>query len=117
MTEQVLDTLMVRLERRLRLDDPEEEELLLMQEELESAEQEILLYLGETALDQRLWGYVLELASLYYRKDCSEITGVKSYSYSEGQVSERTEPISDREFRGGVAEVLHGLARYRRVPC
>ena len=117
MTELELDSLMTRLERRLRLENPEEEELLLMQDELESAEQEILLYLGESTLDRKLWGYVLELASLYYRKDCVELSGVESYSYSEGQVSERTEPISDREFRGGVAEVLHGLARYRRVPC
>lgn len=117
MTGQELDALMIRLERRLRLEDPEEEELLLMQEELESAEQEILLYLGETALDERLWGYVLELASLYYRKDCSELSGFNSYSYSEGQISERTEPISPQEFRGGIAEVLHDLSRYRKVPC
>lgn len=117
MTETTMDTLIDRLTLRLRLEEPEEDELLLMQEELESAEQELLLYLGEDTLDEKLWGYVLELASLYYRKDCGEVSGLKSYSYSEGQITERTEHVSDKEFRGGVAEVLHALSRYRRVPC
>lgn len=117
MTELELDTLMARLARRLHLEEPEEEENLLMQEELESAEQAILLYLGEKTLENRLWGYVLELATLYYQRDAGEVTGVKSYSYSEGQVSERTERISEAEYRGGVADLLHELARYRRAPC
>jgi hypothetical protein len=42
---------------------------------------------------------------------------LKSYSYTEGQVSESSTYLSESEYRSGVAEVLDALARYRTVSC
>lgn len=117
MTEELLEGLTERLARKLGLSEPEEDELLLLQDELEAAEGEVLLYLGREALDERFAPYVVALAALYYQRDAQETGGLKSYSYTEGQVSESSTYLTEAEYRGGIEEVLHALARYRSVPC
>jgi hypothetical protein len=120
MTEVLLETLMERLLRRLGLnkEELEEETVLFLQDELEAAEQEVLLYLGTDTLESRFTGQVVTLAALFYQRDMAGLEdSLKSYSYTEGQVSESSTYLSESEYRSGVAEVLDALARYRTVSC
>lgn len=117
MTEERLEAFTERLVRKLGLSEPEEDELLLLQDELEAAEREVLLYLGRETVDERFAPYVVALAALYYQRDTQAEGGLKGYSYTEGQVSESSTYLTEAEYRGGIEEVLHALARYRSVPC
>ncbi|MCD7837833.1 MAG: hypothetical protein LUG65_02830, partial [Clostridiales bacterium] len=88
MTDEVMETLLVQLERKLGMDTPEDDEIALMEDELTDAEGELLLYLGVDELDSKMLGKVVELAALFYRRDVSEAEGRKSSAYTEGQVSQ-----------------------------
>lgn len=117
MTSEVLDTLMLRLERRLRLETPEEEELLAMQDALEAAEMELLLYLNMDTLPDRLLSYVVKLAALFYQRDTQEQEsgGEKSWSYSEGEQTQSVTRMTAADYQSAVDALLSGLARYRLV--
>lgn len=117
MTDEVMEQLLVRLERKLGLEEPEEDTVALLEDELWDAEGEILLYLDLQALEENLLNKVVELAAIFYRRDQSESGGVKSSSYSEGQVSQSDTYMGPEEYRAAVNEVLDSLARYRRVSC
>ncbi|MCD8341851.1 MAG: hypothetical protein LUC87_06820 [Clostridiales bacterium] len=117
MTDEVLESCLERLQRKLGLTEPDEDELLLLQDELEDAEREVLTYLGCDTLESRFLSQVLNLAALYYQKDMADCGGEKAYSYSEGQVSESITCLTEADYRSGVAEILESLARYRVVPC
>lgn len=119
MTETQTEEALARLKRRLGLESPEEEILLLLGDELLDAEGELLLYLGADALEEAWLGKTVELAALYYQRDRRELEGggLKAASYAEGQISQSEQYLSPAEFRSGVAEVLESLARYRRVSC
>lgn len=117
MTDAVLESCLERLQRRLGLEEADEDELLLLQDEVEDAEREVLTYLGCDTLESRFLTQVLALAALYYRKDMTDSGGQQSYSYSEGQVSESITYLTEAEYRSGVAEILDTLARYRVVSC
>lgn len=114
-TEQALN----RLCRRLGLEQPEEEVLLLLEDELLDAECELLLYLGADSLEEQFLSKTVELAALYYQRDRRELEngGLQSASYAEGQISQSERYLTPSEFRSGVAEILESLARYRRVSC
>lgn len=119
MTGEQMELALTRLERKLGLEGPEEDTVLLLEDELLDAEGELLLYLGADALEDRFLPKAVELAALYYQRDRGEqgTAGLKSAGYTEGQVSQTESYLTPAEFRSGVAEVLESLARYRRVTC
>lgn len=118
MTEQETEGLLARLERRLGLDEPEEELLALMVDELMDAENELKLYLNLKVLPGALSGKVVELAAVFFRRDrCEEEQGKSSSSYTEGQISQTDHYFSPKEYRAAVSEILDSVARYRRVVC
>ena len=117
MTDEVLEALQERLMRKLGMEEPEEEEITLMEDELLDAEAEILLELNMDELDDRMLGKVVDLAAVYYRYDMAQEDGVQSRSYAEGQISESEKRFSPGEYRQAVREILDSLSRYRRVTC
>lgn len=117
MTEELLGTLLPRLKRTLRLDVVDDETLELMEDELRDAEGEIMLYLGVKELPDAVFPKVVELAAIFYHRDCAEHPELKSVSYGEGQLSQSETYLNAREYRGMVEELVKTLARYRRVSC
>ncbi|MCD8147094.1 MAG: hypothetical protein LUD84_07460 [Clostridiales bacterium] len=117
MTDEVMETLLEQLERKLGLDAPEDDEIALLEDELSDAEGELLLYLGIDELDSGMLHKAVELAALFYRRDVSEAEGRKSSAYSEGQVSQSDTYLGPEEYQEAVADILDSLARYRRVGC
>lgn len=110
---------LARLCRRLGLEAAEEDTLLLLEDELNDAECELLLYLGADSLEEQWLSKAVELAALYYQRDRRELEGggLQAASYTEGQVSQSEQYLTPAAFRAGVAEILESLARYRRVSC
>lgn len=119
MTAAQMEQALAKLCRKLGLEEPEEDTLLLLQDELEDAGSEVLLYLGADSLEDAWLSKVVELAALYYQRDQRELEGggLQSASYAEGQISQSEQYLTPSAFRAGVAEVLESLARYRRVSC
>lgn len=118
MTAEIITALLSRLCRKLRLTDPDEETLALLEDELADAELEILVHLNMDELEERFQGKAVELAAAYYRQDTAEGAGwVKSRSYNEGEVSESESYASPEEARREVQAILDSLKRYRRVTC
>jgi hypothetical protein len=117
MNSEMLEKMLVRLERRLGLEELDDETTALLEDELWDAEGEILLYLDCQELDKCLLGKVVELAEVYYWRDQAENGGLKSRSYTEGQISQSETYQSAQEYRAAVEEILHSIARYRRVSC
>lgn len=115
MTSETMELLLARLERKLGLTEPEEDETALMEDELLDAEGEILLYLGYQELDTCLLSKVVELAAVFYRRDSAESGTAAASSYTEGQISESVTYLSPSEYRAAMDDVLDSLARYRRV--
>lgn len=119
MTDTLLEQLLERLVRKLELDEPDGDTLALLEDELRDAEGELTLYLGWEAgeVAERLPGKAVELAALYYRQDVLAERGLSSYTYSEGQVSERESYQTPGQIKEAAGEVFRSLARYRRVSC
>lgn len=119
MTAAQIEQALAKLCRRLGLESPEEDTLLLLEDELNDAACEVLLYLGADNLEECWLGKVTELAALYYQRDRRELEGggLQSASYTEGQVSQSEQYLTPSAFQAGVAEILDSLARYRRVSC
>jgi len=119
MTEAQMELAVTRLIRRLGLEEPEEEVILLLTDEVLDAEGELLLYLGMESLEERFLPKVVELAGLFYQRDAAELgeSLLRAESYTEGQISQSRQYLSLSEYRAGLSEVLESLARYRRVSC
>ncbi len=117
MTEERLEAALERLQRKLSLTDPDSDELALLSDELLDAEGELLLYLGWDELDETLLGKTIELAALYYQQDRLTERGYSSRGYSEGQVSQNDNYLTPAQIQETAQELLHSLARYRRVTC
>lgn len=111
-----METLLIRLQRKLGLDEPDEDTMLLLEDSLLDAEGELLLYLNREQLPDALNSKVVELAALFYQQDTVEITpGVKSSSYSEGNVSQSETYQTAADYQAAIDSLLAGLARYRLV--
>lgn len=111
-----METLLIRLRRRLGLDEPDGETVLLLEDSLLDAEGELLLYLNREQLPDALNSKVVELAALFYQQDTVEITpGVKSSSYSEGNVSQSETYQTAADYQAAIDSLLASLARYRLV--
>lgn len=117
MTEREMERLLVRLERKLELEEPEEDVLITLSDELADAENELKLFLNLEELPCVMEGKIVELAALFFRRDSNEAGGVSSTSYSEGQITQSDHFIGPREYRAAVSEILDSVARYRRVAC
>ena len=119
MTAERQEILYARLLRRLGLGEIDEDTQLLLGDVLRDAESEIASYLGVTEVEERFDSKLVELAALFFRRDRQELesTGLRSASYSEGQLSHSESYLTPRELRAGMQEILDELARYRRVSC
>lgn len=117
MTDEVMELLQERLARKLRLEEPDEDQMSLLEDELLDAEAEILLELNEDQLEEGLYSKTVELAAVYYRYDIAQESEISAWSRTEGQVSESEKRFSPREYRQTVQEILSSLSRYRKVPC
>lgn len=114
MTTEVLELLISRLTRKLGLDEPESDVLILLEDELCDAEAELLLYLNREELPAAMQSKVVELAALFYRRDITEEPNLKAASYSEGDVSQSETYMTTAEFQTAVTELLSGIAHWRR---
>ncbi|MCD8381404.1 MAG: hypothetical protein LUC30_00590 [Clostridiales bacterium] len=119
MTSEQMESSLERLERKLGLEEPEEDVVLLLEDELLDAEGELMLYLGVSSLEEQFLYKTVELAALYYQRDRWELEsgGLRTSAYSEGQISQSEQYLSPAELRAGTAEILDSLARFRRVSC
>ncbi|MCQ2441705.1 MAG: hypothetical protein MJ077_01050 [Oscillospiraceae bacterium] len=118
MKEREIERLLIRLERKLELDEQDDDIITVLEDELNDAENELKLYLGLNELPKVMESKIVELAAVFYRRDSSEkSSGLSSSSYSEGQISQSEHYFSPKEYRAAVAEILDGVARYRRVSC
>lgn len=115
--DEAIETLLRRAKRRLGQELNEEEEQRLTNA-LYDAEEELLLYLNRLELREQMYGKVVELAVLFYHRDHQEGGGVKSSSYSEGDVSQSVTYQTDTEYRAAVDAVLRSVSHWRRrVRC
>lgn len=110
----VLERLLSRLQRKLGLEDAEEDVILLLEDELEDAECELLLFLNREELPAALEIKAVELAALYYRRDSQEQSGLKSASYSEGDVSQSESYLTGAEYQAEVDALLASVLHWRR---
>ena len=117
MTEEMLSNLLPKLERALHLEEPDEEMTVLLEDELYDAEGELLLYLGVRELEEIMMPKVVELAAVFYRRDCAEHMDLRSVRFEEGQLSQSETYLSADDYRNAVQEIVSGLARYRSVSC
>lgn len=117
MTNEVKEALLERLIRKLRLEEPDEEQLNLLEDELMDAESELLLELNVEELDEEFFGKLLALAVLYYKEDLYSEDLVSSWSSTEGQLSESQTRMSLAELYKAQREILQSVRRYRRVSC
>lgn len=117
MTEERLEELLPRLIRKLRLESPDEDTMLLLEDELRDAEDGLLLYLGMETLPEQFCTKLVELASVYYQRDAcaSEYSGEKSRSYSEGDISQSATLATASDYEEAAQRIFASLAAHRRV--
>ena len=114
MTQDMLYETLPRLRRGLGL--AEGEDTPLLQDALEAAEEKILRYLNRSELPASVDCLLVELAGLLYLRR-GEARGLKSESYSEGQLSQSRSYLSAEEIAQGEEALLRSLAPWRRVRC
>lgn len=114
MTNETMEQLLSRLIRKLGLEEPEDDALTLLEDELLNAEAELLLYLNRKELPLGMDGKLLELAALFYQQSTAEHQGMKSASYSEGQVSQSVSYQTDSDYQSAREALLRSVAHYRR---
>lgn len=113
MTRERKEELLGRLVRKLRLEEPDEDVLTALEDELDDAEDELLLYLNRETLPAALERKVLELATLYTRQDLDENPGVCSFSYSEGDIKQSENYLTAKDYQAQVDELLASVAHWR----
>ena len=117
MTNETKEALLERLRRKLRLDEPDEEQLTLLEDELLDAEAELKLELNVDELDEDFHAKLVALAVLYYKQDLCTEDLVRSWTSTEGQVSESQTKESLESLQKAERELLQSVRRYRRVSC
>ncbi len=117
MTPELKESLLERLQRKLRLTEADEELLTLLEDELMDAETELRLELNVEELDEDFHGKLLSLAALYYKEDLYTEDLVTSWTDTEGQVSESRTRESLEALQKYEKELLQSVRRYRRVSC
>lgn len=121
MTDSLLTSALALLQRRLGLTDPDENTLTLMEDCLDWAESEILLYLGRNELEGRFIHKLSALAALGWQRIQSQTDTegqtVTSASYTEGQISQTEHYTTAEELDRQEQQILDSLGRWRVVPC
>lgn len=117
LTNETKEALLERLRRKLRLDEPDEELLTLLEDELLDAEAELKLELNVDELDEDFHAKLVALSVLYYKQDLCTEDLVRSWTCTEGQVSESQTKESLESLQKAERELLHSVRRYRRVSC
>lgn len=116
MTEEMQVVAKDKLLHKLSMEDPDSTAMTLLDEELEDAESDLLLYLGWDTLTATMLPKVVALAALYYQRDTATASGVvKSSSYSEGNVSQSESYLSPEEYIAAEQKILDSVAQYREV--
>jgi hypothetical protein len=113
-TDERREALCQRLVRRLNLEEPDEDVLVLLEDELEDAEAELLLYLNRETLPEALYPKVQELAALYARRDLADNPDLCSMSYSEGDTSQSETYLTVKDYRDQEDDLLSSVAHWRR---
>jgi hypothetical protein len=113
-TDERLEAMQGRLVRRLNLEEPDDDVLVLLEDELEDAEAELLLYLNREPLPEALYPKVLELADLYARRDLADNPDLASASYSEGDTSQSETYLTGKDYRDQEDDLLSSVAHWRR---
>ena len=113
------DKTLLAQQLRQRLNLPEEAELLPLLTAVEEAALEASAYLGYLTepLPEVFYPKVLALAAVFARRERQEqeAAGLKSASYSEGDVSRSESYRTAEEWQDQVKNILSSLAPYRRV--
>jgi hypothetical protein len=117
MTQEVMEMLQEKLARKLRLAEPDEDVMTLLEDELLDAEAEILLELNVDKLEEELYSKAVELAAVYFRYDIAQEGAASEWSYAEGELKDSEKRFSPLEYQRTVREILDSLSRYRRVTC
>lgn len=113
MTEARREELSGRLARLLKLDDEDEDILMMLEDALEDAEAELLLYLNRETLPAAMERKVRELAAIYARQTLAENPNLASVSYSEGDVSHSEHYLTGKDYQAQADEVLASVAHWR----
>jgi hypothetical protein len=113
-TQERLEAMQGRLARRLKLDEEDEDLLVMLEDALTDAEAELLLYLNRETLPEALYPKVLELADLYARRDLADNPDLCSMSYSEGDVSRSETYLTGKDYRDQEDDLLSSVAHWRR---
>ena len=114
MTDERLEALTERLTRRLKLDGPDDDALLVLEDALTDAEAELLLYLNRETLPEALYPKVQELAAVYARESLAENPTLRSSSYSEGDTSQSETYLTGAEYQAQADAVLESVAHWRQ---
>lgn len=101
-----------RLRRRLELENDADD---LLRDVLEDAADELRLYLHRDTLPDVMAGAIIQLAALNYYRMQAERSGVKAWSYSEGEQTQSETPLSGTDYETEKENVLDALASYRQV--
>lgn len=125
MNEQEKQLLLFKLEQRLGLvlDEDTENQMEIentekrMEMALMNAEEELRLYLNCCKLPGILSGKLVELAAIDFRQAQargSQPVGVKSSSFSEGDVSQSVTYMTAQDVQAAKDSILKSIAHYRR---
>lgn len=115
-----MERLLVKLEYKLGMDDPEDDAVRALEGSITEAENDLLLYLNVDCLNhlvRRLEGKILELATINFQQNRARSAmpgGVKSSSYSEGDVSQSVTYLTAQDVQTAKDAVLRSIAQYRR---
>lgn len=90
--------------------EPEEARL---QDWLEEAEAELLLFLGRDTLPERLDTKLVALAACYARRDSA--AGIRSTSFTEGRISGSETFLTPEDYEAQAVKLLDSLRRWRVV--
>ena len=113
MTEERLDELLWRLEQRLKLTQPDEDTVLLLEDFLQDAEAELLLYLNRETLPAAMERKVLELATVYARQTLADNPDLAAASYSEGDIKQSETYLTGKDYQAQASEILVSVAHWR----
>lgn len=109
-----------QLGRRLGLTNEERDQAQdALLDAVDEAALDLSAYLGYLSdpLPETFYGKVIALGAVYYRRTQqeNETDGLKSASYSEGDVSQSETYLTGEAYQQQAERLLSALARYRRI--
>lgn len=108
--------LLLKLEQKLGLNRPDEDTFNLMVNCMTSAREEMQLYLNCCKIPHSLSGKLVELAAIDFQQAQARSiqNGMKSATYSEGDVSQSVTYMTTQDTQTAKDSVLRSIAHYRR---